>query len=95
QEPGLPWFNIDTETVVELDVSHTGIEGLWGIESYKSLQVLDASANSLFDIWPLFYVPELESVDLRDITTIPCDQLDQLELILGADAVLRPATCVL
>jgi Leucine-rich repeat (LRR) protein len=94
QQPGLPWININTEAVIELDVSNTGLEGLWGIESYQSLQVLDVSANRLFDIWPLFYAPELESVDLRDITTIPCDQLDQLELILGADAVWRPLTCM-
>jgi hypothetical protein len=95
QEPGLPWFNIRTEAVIELDVGNTGIEGLWGIESYNSLRVLDASANSLLDIWPLFSVPEMVQVDLRENTSIPCDQLDQLELMLGADAVLRPVTCVL
>ncbi|MEN8180525.1 MAG: hypothetical protein ABFS39_18155, partial [Pseudomonadota bacterium] len=95
QEPGLPWFNINTEAVAELDVSNTGIEGLWGIESYASLQVLDASDNNIFDIFPLFYLPALEFVDLRGNTSIPCDQLDQLELILGPDVVLRPVTCLI
>ena len=94
QEPGLPWFNIDIESVIELDLGNTGIEGLWGIEGYRSLQLLDVSANRLFDVMPLFSVPKLELVDLRENSGIPCWQLDQLEWMLGVDALLRPATCL-
>jgi len=82
--------------VIELDVGNTGIEGLWGIEEYTSLQVLEASDNRIVDIYPLFNLFALALVDLRGNTGIPCDQLDQLEQILGlgSSAVLRPATCV-
>ena len=95
-EPGLPWFNINHAAVIELDVSNTGIKGLWGIEQYTALQVLDAADNRIADINPLFNLPAQKFVDLGGNTGISCVQLDQLEQILAlrSGTVLRPATCV-
>ena len=94
QEPGLPWLNIDTSAIVELDVNHTGIEGLWGIESYKGLETLYTADNDILDIDQLFYLPELTFVDLDGNTNIPCEQLNELEQILGPDGMLWPMTCM-
>ena len=72
-EPGVPWFNIPRDRVVELNLANTGLEGLWGIEEYAGLEVLDAAGNRINDLWPLaggyFFGPldQLKELDLTDL----------------------------
>jgi len=53
-ETGIPGFSIPVDQIIALDVSNTGIEGLWGLEQYSSLESLDASNNRITDLNPLF-----------------------------------------
>ncbi len=62
--------------------------------SPDQLKRLDLSANRLEHILPLLNMTGLSQVDLRETTTLPCDQLDQLGRQLEPGGLLRPASCV-
>ncbi len=75
--------------LVELDVSHTGLKDLFGIEQYSTLQILDASANSIFDLAPLVFGPTgplpLHDLDLSHNQIVDVNPLSRLNMLTGLD----------
>jgi Leucine-rich repeat (LRR) protein len=91
----LPYFAFNPMQLVALDISNTGIQALWTIEQYVNLQYLDASNNNLWDISSLMMLQGLTLVDLHGSTSISCAQLDNLEMQIGSEVLIRPETCVI
>jgi hypothetical protein len=93
---------ICTEELKELDCSSGfgTVTDLGGIDQLTGLEDIDLSDgyfkdNDITDVTPLYSLTGLSSLDLTGNDSIPCSQLDQLDVILGPGVVVRPSDCVL
>ncbi len=88
-------FVMPHSTLVYLDVSDNQISDLSLFNSFNfpRLKELNLANNLITDITPLLSLWELQTVDLRDNTYIPCQQLDSLEMKVNIVSVLRPSVC--
>ncbi|MFW2371768.1 MAG: leucine-rich repeat domain-containing protein [Gammaproteobacteria bacterium] len=88
--PGVPHLYDLFQTLIELDVSDTGITSLSGIEQYSELKVLRAAGNQLVDISSLatvgyFGALDLEVLDLSNNKIINIDPINTFTGLTSLD----------
>ena len=82
-------------TLVELDMSNTGLSVLTDINIFQKLKILNLANNNITDVGSLSTLTGVNYIDLTGNNHISCDQLDQLVLSLPQASIIRPATCII
>ena len=81
------------EQLAQLNCSSAGIVSLAGLERFSRIEALGLQDNLLTDISTLFLLSNLEFVDLRGNSLIPCEQLTRLSSLMNS-ASQMPSECL-